>query len=144
MSALGWAAEAAGSFRGPGGLLFQAHSIDHNLVSHFDNMTLPMYQTHADYLIPLGKILEFTYGPQQKKSVLLNHLFPTFQSLEGEMLVSFYPLFEIPSAQSDSPYLLNRRLQEILSLPTTSEDQVTINEPMCSQAEHKFAKQPGL
>lgn len=40
------------------------------------------------------------------------------------MLVRFYPLFEIPSAQRESPYLLNQRLQEILSLPTTSEDQV--------------------
>lgn len=50
-----------------------------------------------------------------RKLVLLNHLFPAFQSLEGKMLVSFYPVFEIPSAQRESPYLLNQSLQEILS-----------------------------
>lgn len=60
------------------------------------------------------------------------------------MLVSFYPLFEMPSAQRESPYLLNQKLQEILSLPASLEDQVTINEPMCSQAVHNFAKQLGL
>lgn len=100
MSALPWGSR--GGLRG-------VHSTDPNLAFPFDSMTLPSYQPHADYLIPPGKILEFTHGPEQKKKkkklALLNHLFPTFRSLEGEMPVSFYPLFEIPSAQRESPYL---------------------------------------
>lgn len=55
-----------------------------------DNMTLPRYQPRTDYLAPLGKILAFTRGCKQRSSAATS--FPTFQSLEGEMLVSFYAL----------------------------------------------------
>lgn len=66
VSALGWGRRGRGSLRGPEGVFIKAHSTDHNLAFPFDNMTLPRYQPHADDLIPLGKILEFTHGPKQK------------------------------------------------------------------------------
>lgn len=53
-------------------------------------MTLPRYQPRTHYLAPLGKILAFTRGCKQRSSAATS--FPTFQSLEGEMLVSFYAL----------------------------------------------------